>query len=92
MPGCIVPLFRCSATILYLSWISSCGRWRSLSGNDASAPGRSSIAWSQTVCSGSLYDCCLLNTFACQWNTFGTFDRSASDDISSLPIVTFAMK
>jgi len=92
IPGLIVPLDRWSATIFDISCISFCGRRSNLPGNEAGALGSNSMAWSHTVCSGSLCDCCSLNTLACQWKALGTFDRSASADMSSFPIVTFAMK
>src|SRR6266850_2525515 len=88
----MVPLDRCSTTIFDISFISYCGRHKSLPGSDAGVPGSNSMAWSQTVCSGSLCDCCSLNTLACRWKALGTLDKSASDDVSSLPMVTFAIK
>ena len=92
MPGCIVPLCRCSATIFDISLILSCGRHRSLLGRDAGALGSSSIVWSQTVCSGSRCDWCSLNTLVCRWNALGTLERSASDEASSLLFGHFGLE
>jgi hypothetical protein len=62
----MVPLFRCSATNFSCSRISSCVSGSRRPGSVFGAPGRSSIAWSQTVCFGSLCDSCSLNTFLCR--------------------------
>src|SRR6266446_737081 len=63
--SCIVPLFRCSWTKLWTSWISFWLRGRSRPGIVDGAPGSSSIAWSQMVCFGSRWDCSSLNTLLC---------------------------
>ena len=61
----MVPRLRCLATNFRISASSSWFSGRSRAGRVAGAPGRSSIAWSHTVCWGSLWDFSLLNTFWC---------------------------
>src|SRR6266478_2295373 len=73
----MVPLFRCSWTKLWTSWISFWFRGRRCPGIVEGAPGRSSMAWSHIVCLGSLCDCSLLKTLLCfaySWGICIVFD------------------
>src|SRR6266478_3610718 len=80
----MVPLFRCSWTKLWTSWISFWLRGRSRPGIVGGAPGSSSMAWSQMVCFGSLWDCSSLNTLLCWAYSVGIFVLSVS---WAIPIV-----
>ena len=51
------------------------------------ALGCNSIVWSQTVHFGKHWDCCSLKTFMCQWNSCGTFIRSASEGWSGWIVI-----
>src|SRR6266478_5450102 len=83
--SCMVPLFKCSWTKLWTSWISFWLRGRSCPGIVDGAPGNSSMAWSQIVCFGSLWDCSSLNTLLCWAYSGGIFVLSVS---CAVPIVT----
>src|SRR6266403_2401429 len=85
----MVPLFRCSWTKLWTSWISFWLRGRSCPGIVDGAPGSSSIAWSQMVCFGSHWDFSSLNTLLCLAYSDGIFVWSAS---CAVPIVTLQSK
>src|SRR6266478_4433613 len=61
----MVPLFRCSWTKLWTSWISFWLRGRRHPGIVDGAPGNSSMAWSQMVCFGSRWDFSSLKTLLC---------------------------
>src|SRR6266403_5749860 len=80
----MVPLFKCSWTKLWTSWISFWLRGRSRPGIVDGAPGSSSIAWSQMVCFGSRWDCSSLNTLLCLAYSDGIFVGSTS---CAVPIV-----
>src|SRR6266403_5465563 len=69
----MVPLFRCSWTKLWTSWISFWLRGRSRPGIVDGAPGSNSMAWSQIVCFGSRWDCSSLNTLLCWAYSGGIF-------------------
>ena len=71
----MVPRCRCSAKNLSASLSSSCVRGRSCPGRVFGAPGRSSIAWSHTVCAGSRWEASSLKTLPCMWYSDGTFAR-----------------
>src|SRR6266478_3629608 len=85
----IVPLFKCSWTKLWTSWISFWLRGKSRPGIVDGAPGSSSMAWSQMVCFGSRWDFSSLNTLLCLAYSGGIFDCSAS---CAVPIVTLQSK
>ncbi len=72
----IVPLFRCSWTKLWTSWISFWLRGRRCPGIVDGAPGSSSMAWSQMVCFGSRWDCSSLKTLLCLAYSGGIFASS----------------
>src|SRR6266403_2967536 len=74
----MVPLFRCSWTKLWTSWISFWLRGRRRPGIVGGAPGNSSMAWSQMVCFGSRWDCSSLKTLLCLAYSCGIFVLSVS--------------
>src|SRR6266478_4518554 len=80
----MVPLFRCSWTKLWTSWISFWLRGKSRPGIVGGALGSNSMAWSQMVCFGSLWDCSSLNTLLCWAYSGGIFVLS---DSCAAPIV-----
>ena len=80
---------RCSSTNFRASSISACVSGRSRPGSVSGAPGRSSMAWSHTVCLGRRCDSCSENIFACLWYSGGIFGVSVAP---TLPMVTFPMK
>src|SRR6266403_3963156 len=82
--SCMVPLFKCSWTKLWTSWISFWLRGSSRPGIVDGAPGSSLIAWSQMVCFGSHWDFSSLNTLLCWAYSVGIFVLSVS---CAVPIV-----
>src|SRR6266436_8921965 len=74
----MVPLFKCSWTKLWTSWISFWLRGRRRPGIVDGAPGNSSMAWSQIVCFRSRWDCSSLNTLLCWAYSGGIFVLSGS--------------
>src|SRR6266403_1085625 len=85
----MVPLFRCSWTKLWTSWISFWLRGRSRPGIVDGAPGSSSMAWSQIVYFRSRWDCSSLNTLLCWAYSGGIFVLS---DSCVVPIVALHSK
>ncbi len=69
----MVPLFRCSWTKLWTSWISFWFSGKSHPGIVEGAPGSSSMAWSHIVCFRSLCDCSSLKTLLCFVYSLGIF-------------------
>src|SRR6266403_723905 len=69
----MVPLFRCSWTKPWTSWISFWLRGRRRPGIVDGAPGNNSMAWSQMVCFGSRWDFSSLNTLLCLAYSDGIF-------------------
>src|SRR6266436_1085993 len=69
----MVPLFKCSWTKLWTSWISFWLRGRSRPGIVDGAPGNNSMAWSQIVCFGSGWDFSSLKTLLCLAYSGGIF-------------------
>ena len=67
----MVLLCKCSSMNLSVSVISSWVSGRSCRGKVCSAPGRSSIAWSQTVCCGRRCDSSSLKTLPWCWYSTG---------------------
>src|SRR6266403_4162473 len=76
--SCMVPLFRCSWTKLWTSWISFWLRGKRCPGMVDGAPGSSSMAWSHIVCLGSHCDCSLLKTLLCWASSWGILVLSVS--------------
>ena len=74
--GWMVPLPKCSLTNLHSSTNSACDRGISFPGNDAGAPGLSSIVWSQIRDGGNLWDASPLNTLEYWWYCLGIFSSS----------------
>ena len=62
LDGRMVPLPRCSLTNLRSSASSGCESGISFPGNDAGAPGLSSMAWSQRCDGGNSCEASSLNT------------------------------
>src|SRR6266403_3864174 len=85
----MVPLFRCSCTKLWTSWISFWFRGRRRPGMVDGAPGSSLMAWSHMVCLGSRCDCSSLKTLLCFAYSWGILVLSIS---WAVPIVTLHSK
>jgi hypothetical protein len=82
---------RCSSTNFLASSISSYVRGSSCPGNILGAPGRSSIAWFQIVCLGSLCNSCSENILLCHWYSVRIFSFG-SVLVIVIPTITFSMK
>src|SRR6266478_3036574 len=74
----MVPLFKCSWTKLWTSWISFWLRGKRCPGIVDGAPGSSSMAWSHMVCLGSRCDFSSLKTLLCFSYSCGIFALSVS--------------
>src|SRR6266481_7513357 len=74
----MVPLFKCSWTKLWTSWISFWLRGRRCPGIVDGAPGNNSMAWSQMVCFGSRWDFSSLKTLLCLAYSGGIFGSFVS--------------
>ena len=73
----MVPLFRCSSTNFCISVCSIGVRGSNLAGRVAGAFGSILMAWSHTVCCGSLWDFSSLNTFSCHLYLSGSLGGSS---------------
>jgi hypothetical protein len=87
----IVPLRRCSSTNFCISSCSMRFSGRSHAGRVAGAFGRSSMAWSHTVCFSNHWDFSLLKTFLCCWYSLGIFPFSGTRSCLGW-IITLPMK
>jgi hypothetical protein len=82
---------RYSSINFLTSSISSCVRDSNHLGNMFSAPGRSSIAWSQIVCLGNLCNSCSENILLCCWYLAGMLGSDLVVTVVKL-IITLPMK
>ncbi len=82
----IVPLFKCSWTKLWTSWISFWFRGKRHPGIVDGVPRSSSIVWSHIVCLGSRCDFSSLKTLLCLAYSCGIFVLSVSWAVSMVAL------